>query len=444
MPLPSPQEVALPESPHVSPRGDGRADGARPRGPATASPITLRPRLRPRPSARRPLRRHRLLRHRGQLQQRLDGLWNEHRGYYEGGGGGVEPMVNSLMLLGHSVAAMQGHTGPSRNDERARSLALELVKGAVRHLARRRPEARAGLDELDERARLPAPRLRRRGGRRARLRLPGTPGAAAPGLDGERHPRRHLTHRPRVVLALPDDPPEPDQLVRADVRRRRDRHRRPGAAQARLQRPAHALRARREGELRRRHAVPLPPARARQPPDERGLGRVREHRAQLHALLRPGPPRRHAGDARRSQAGRVGVDRARDRRLLDARRLHELGLRPRLPALAPVQEARAHAAGADRDRVGAVAQRPAVAALREVPVRPSLEFYARTSDRDGGIADALFFNVHAVPQGVASARLGAARVLANAARAIDAGLGRARSPSRPRCTPSTRTSAASP
>ena len=57
----------------------------------------------------------------------------------------------------------------------------------------------------------------------------------------------------------------------------------------------------------------------------------------------------------------------------------------------------------------------------------SLEFYARTSDRDGGIADALFFNVHAVPQGVASARLGAARVLANAARAIDAGLGRARS-----------------
>ena len=57
----------------------------------------------------------------------------------------------------------------------------------------------------------------------------------------------------------------------------------------------------------------------------------------------------------------------------------------------------------------------------------SLEFYSRTSDRDGGIADALFFNVHAVPQGVASARLGAARVLANAARAIDAGLGRARS-----------------
>src|SRR3712207_3006380 len=63
------------------------------------------------------------------LQQRLDGLWNAKRGYYEGGGGGVEPMMNSLMLLGHSVAAMEGHTGPSRNDERARALALELVKG---------------------------------------------------------------------------------------------------------------------------------------------------------------------------------------------------------------------------------------------------------------------------------------------------------------------------
>ena len=158
---------------------------------------------------------------------------------------------------------------------------------------------------------------------------------------------------------------------------------------------------------------------------------------------------RRAGMAampRRSQAAdRVAVDRARDRRLLDARRLHELGLRPRLPALAPVQEARAHAAGADRDRVRAArCSDAAVAALGEVHARPrASSSTTRTADRDGGIADALFFNVHAVPQDVASARLGAARVLANAARAIDAGLGRsAPRPSRPRCTPTTRTSAA--
>ena len=60
-----------------------------------------------------------------------------------------------------------------------------------------------------------------------------------------------------------------------------------------------------------------------------------------------------------------------------------------------------------------------------------LEFYERTAERDGGIADALFFNVHAVPQGVASARLGAARMQANAARALDAGLGPHAAPAPP-------------
>ena len=52
------------------------------------------------------------------------------------------------------------------------------------------------------------------------------------------------------------------------------------------------------------------------------------------------------------------------------------------------------------------------------------EFYDRTATRDGGIADPLFFNVHAVPQDAASARLAAARMQANAARAVEAGLGR--------------------
>ena len=59
-----------------------------------------------------------------------------------------------------------------------------------------------------------------------------------------------------------------------------------------------------------------------------------------------------------------------------------------------------------------------------------LEFYDRTAVRDGGIADALFFNVHAVPQEASSARLAAARMQANAARAVEAGLGR-RSAARP-------------
>ena len=114
-----PRQSPSPKAPHdlPSPRGHGRSGGARPRG--------ARDRLRPDQSYDDTA----YFATADKLQQRLDGLWNENRGYYEGGGGGVEPMVNSLMLLGHSVAAMKGHTGPSRNDERARALALELVKG---------------------------------------------------------------------------------------------------------------------------------------------------------------------------------------------------------------------------------------------------------------------------------------------------------------------------
>ncbi len=52
-----------------------------------------------------------------------------------------------------------------------------------------------------------------------------------------------------------------------------------------------------------------------------------------------------------------------------------------------------------------------------------LDFYDRTSVRDGGLAAPLFFKVHAVPQDVGSARLAAARIQANAARAVAAGLG---------------------
>ena len=37
-------------------------------------------------------------------------------------------MANSMLLLTHSVAAMKGWTGPSRNDARARALAARLVQ----------------------------------------------------------------------------------------------------------------------------------------------------------------------------------------------------------------------------------------------------------------------------------------------------------------------------
>jgi len=61
------------------------------------------------------------------MQQLLDSSWDERRGQYRPGGGGTDPMVNSLMLLTHSVAAMQNHEGPARNDHRARLIAKALV-----------------------------------------------------------------------------------------------------------------------------------------------------------------------------------------------------------------------------------------------------------------------------------------------------------------------------
>jgi hypothetical protein len=61
------------------------------------------------------------------LQQLADKHWDEQDGYFHLGGGGSEPMSNSMQLLTYSVAAMQGHEGPSRNDHRARILADRLV-----------------------------------------------------------------------------------------------------------------------------------------------------------------------------------------------------------------------------------------------------------------------------------------------------------------------------
>jgi hypothetical protein len=63
------------------------------------------------------------------IQVQLDATWDEHAGYYKLGGGGVEPMANSMLLLTHSVAAARGYDGPARNDHRARVLALRLVDG---------------------------------------------------------------------------------------------------------------------------------------------------------------------------------------------------------------------------------------------------------------------------------------------------------------------------
>ena len=65
------------------------------------------------------------------MQERLDGTWDEQRGLYEPGGGGVDALVNAGLLLTHSVAAQAGHEGPARADHRARLIARALVTAPV-------------------------------------------------------------------------------------------------------------------------------------------------------------------------------------------------------------------------------------------------------------------------------------------------------------------------
>jgi hypothetical protein len=65
------------------------------------------------------------------MQERLDRLWDERRGLYRPGEGGADALINASLLLTHSVAAHAGHRGPTRNDARARSIAKALVSSPV-------------------------------------------------------------------------------------------------------------------------------------------------------------------------------------------------------------------------------------------------------------------------------------------------------------------------
>ena len=295
-------------------------------------------------------------------RQRLDPLWHEESGQYRPGPGGVDALVNSLLLLTHSVAAQQGHTGPARNDHRARLIARALVSPPV--FIERPPPTRGGLADArarDGRARCGAPTRASTSCSTPRSSTGScTPGrrAARSGCprDGGEDRGSHPPRRVVALLSLADDPPQPGQLVRADVRRRRDGDRPPGAAAARPARAARPLRRGARGGATSAPACASSTCRTSRPtPAQPRFRRVREHRALVPALLRPGAARRHGPALARGPQPRPALGAAGDRRLLDPRRLPQLGHRPRVRALAPGQEARARAAGADRDRADAEA-----------------------------------------------------------------------------------------
>jgi hypothetical protein len=62
------------------------------------------------------------------IQPAFDPQWDESAGHYVVAGGGVEATTNANLLLVHAVAALRGHQGPSRQDHRARRLASSLLE----------------------------------------------------------------------------------------------------------------------------------------------------------------------------------------------------------------------------------------------------------------------------------------------------------------------------
>jgi hypothetical protein len=117
------------------------------------------------------------------MQQRVEDRWDEQAGYFRFAAGGVEPMANSMQLLTYSVAAVQAHQGPARNDRRARILADRLVSQAplVTKRTGTGPEGR-------RRARHPASRAELRSEARPDARDPGRPRAALQPLRAVRSP----------------------------------------------------------------------------------------------------------------------------------------------------------------------------------------------------------------------------------------------------------------
>jgi len=63
----------------------------------------------------------------GRLQTRLDRLWDRAHGWYGSSAGTPTTEINADLLLVHSVAALQGSSGPTRNDARARAIARFLT-----------------------------------------------------------------------------------------------------------------------------------------------------------------------------------------------------------------------------------------------------------------------------------------------------------------------------
>ena len=368
------------------------------------------------------------------MQLRLDGLWDEGDGYYRGGGGGADPMTNSMLLLTHSVAALSGHEGPARNDRRARRLAERLVTGApyiTSNTGTGQKHAPGFVNSMSS----------AQGGQhlvfdaevvdgltyafkaRRALQLPDSTvaklrDAISRTARGKfwRYPTIRLNQINWYALMYAADHTVTGDptLLKRDLR-------------AQLLRFVRGARANFGPGMRFHY---LPHERLNHPMNVDSA----EYANIVLSFTRFYDQARRAGMAAMPAAHKQLIGQWIERALsgywthggymnwdsgLGFTRWHQakkLGL---------TQQALVGVASAE-----SLLPSAKWGAWAKYMLDRGFEFYDRTATRDGGIADPLFFNVHVVPQEASSARLAAARMQANAARAVEAGLGRKRA-SRP-------------
>ena len=367
------------------------------------------------------------------MQERLDDLWSEQHGIYQPGPGGVDALVNAGMLLTHSVAAQHGHTGPARNDHRARRVAKALVTAPA--FIDRRPQrppagsqlhvpgwsssmytsdasqhlvydaeivdglvhawkARRALDLPDATARL----IRDRIHRVARSRF-------------WRWPTMRLNQVNWYALIYAADATVSGSpaLLRRDLR-------------AQLVRFVNGPRNFMAG-LRFQY-LPHFGAHARANVDSAEYANI------VLSFLRFYNQARRAGMAPLPRAGR-GLIRRWTRRALAGYWTHS-GYMNWDSGLGFERWHQAKKLGLSQQALIGIAQTPRLQPGREWGrwakwmLDRGLRFYERLPVAEGGLPDPVLFQLFTVPQTVGSARLAAVRLQANAARAVEAGLGRMR------------------
>jgi hypothetical protein len=367
------------------------------------------------------------------MQERLDGLWNEQRGIYEPGPGGVDALVNAGLLLTHSVAAQAGHDGPARNDHRARLVAKALVTAPA--FIDRRPQhpptgsqlhvpgwsssmytidagqhlvydaeivdglvhawkARRELDLPDATARMIADRIHRV----ARSRF-------------WRWPTIRLNQVNWYALIYAADATVSGRptLVRRDMRAQLVRF---------LTGP------RNFGPGLRFQYLPHFGAHARANVDSAEYANI------VLSFLRFYNQARHAGMAPLPRAGR-GLVRRWIRRAMAGYWTHA-GYMNWDSGLGFERWHQAKKLGLAQQALIGIAQTPKLQPGREWgrwakwELDRGLRFYERLPVQSAGLPDPVLFKLFTVPQTVGSARLAAARLESNAARAVEAGLGRMR------------------